>query len=128
MHTYDRKTGRWTNAEGVLLGIGFSGLDDGDGVLEPGEGLNAPEMEKVKGVGPLPAGVYWISVPFQHPVIGQFIMRLDPMPGTPMFGRSGFLIHGGSRKVAGTSRGCIVLDRPVREAIRASGDNKVQVV
>lgn len=127
-HKYERKTGKWTGPDGALLGIGFSGYDDGDGVLEPGEGLNDPSMEQAKGVGPLPAGRYWIGKPFTHPTIGAFVMRLDPMPGTKMFNRSGFLIHGGSRRVAGTSHGCIVLDRPIREALNAYPDRVLEVV
>jgi hypothetical protein len=128
MHTYYRKTGRWIAPDGKLLGICIAGLDDGDGVLEPGEGLNDPSMEKVKGVGPLPAGLYRLGRPFTHPTAGPFTMRLEPLPGTKLYDRSGFLFHGGRKTAPGVSHGCVVGDRPVREAANAYADRLVQVV
>lgn len=123
-HVYEIRTGRWT-LDGVLLGIGHSGTDDGDGVLEPGEGLNDPSMVAVKGVGPLPPGIYEIGDPFDHPTTGAYSMRLTPLQPDVMYGRSAFLVHGGSLTA---SRGCIILPRTVRIAIHESGVRRLVVV
>jgi hypothetical protein len=46
-----------------------------------------------------------------------------------MFGRSDFYIHGDNPALNYTaSEGCIILARPIREQIAASGDNDLQVL
>jgi hypothetical protein len=46
-----------------------------------------------------------------------------------MFGRTGFLIHGDSLQHPGrASNGCIILPRPIRDRIAASGDDQLTVV
>lgn len=122
-HAYQIRSGRWT-LDGVLLGVGHSGTDDGDGVLEPGEGLNDPNMIAVKGVGPLPPGIYEIGDPFEHPKCGAYSMRLTPLTPMAMFDRSAFLVHGGGLTA---SRGCIILPRSVRIAIHKSGVRRLVV-
>ena len=60
---------------------------------------------------------------------GPFTLVLAPAPGTETHGRSAFRIHGDSIRLPGTaSHGCIILPRPVREAIWASGDRDLEVV
>jgi hypothetical protein len=126
-HSYEQRSGRWQH-EGELLGVGYSGLDDGDGIAEPGEGQNDPSKQAVRNIGPIPAGAYWIGEPFTHATAGQLTMRLEPMPGTETFGRSGFLIHGDSKKKGTASHGCIVLPRAVRLRIAVSPDRQLLVV
>lgn len=97
---------------GDLFAHGHAGWDDGDGIAEPGEGYNDPSMQKVRNIGPLPVGFYSISLPFTHPTIGRLVMRLEPLPGTDTFGRSGFLWHGGGLS---SSQGCLVSSLQSRE-------------
>lgn len=131
MWGYRQRTGEllW---DGELVGVGYSGLDDGDGVLEPGEGKNDPEAEALRGVGPIPRGRYRIGPAFTHPTKGKLVMQLIAMPGTDTHGRSGFLIHGDSRLRPGTaSLGCIVMPYDVRLIVSdcvADGDDELEVV
>ena len=47
--------------------------------------------------------------------------RLDPFPSNDMYGRSGFYIHGDNpRGDKSASEGCIILARPIREAVEKS--------
>lgn len=126
-HRYTQRTGEWHGPARDLMGVGYAGWDDGDGVVEPGEGKNDPSKQTERGIGPVPVGDYVIGRPFNHPTIGEFVMRLEPMDGTETFGRSGFLIHGGNPK-GGSSQGCIVLPRLVRERIWQTGDRHLRVV
>jgi hypothetical protein len=128
MLTYRQKTGEILR-DGKLLAKGYAGFDDGDGIPEPGEGKNDPAMQVVRNVGPVPVGRYQVTRPFVHPTAGSFVMRLLPLPGTQTFGRSGFLIHGDSRKNPGAgSHGCIVLSRADRELVWATGERILEVV
>jgi hypothetical protein len=129
--TYRQRTGELLR-DGELVGVGYSGLDDGDGVAEPGEGRNDPAAQGVRNVGPIPAGRYVIGPAFTHPTKGGLVMGLAPLPGTDTLGRSGFLIHGDSRRAPGTaSQGCIVLERDLRLLVSdcvADGDDELEVV
>jgi hypothetical protein len=49
-----------------------------------------------------------------------------PLPGNRMFGRSAFLIHGGSA-AGDSSEGCIIMSRDIRDQIEASGDDDLVV-
>jgi hypothetical protein len=119
--TYVQSTGQlWHN--GVLRATGYSGC---------GAGLNNPECENEPGVGPVPDGMWWISLqPFDSPTHGPCCLRLIPRDFTDTHGRTGFLIHGD--RIDGppwsASRGCIVLPRAAREEIAASIDPWLQVV
>lgn len=132
-HKYKITTGQWWH-RGVYLGTGYSGYEDGDGVLEPGEGKNDPTKTDQKGVGPLPVGFYRISKPYLDPHRGPNTMRLTPLPGTEMFHRDGFLIHGDFKDPAlqGTcSHGCVVLLPFVRSIVAkfvTLGDDILEVV
>lgn len=126
---YHQRSG-YLERDGQPAGWGYSGTDDGDGLCEPGEGLNCPEMQEACGVGPIPRGrwqlVELLPSTASH---GPYVIRLQPAPQTVTFGRDGFLVHGDSRKRPGTaSLGCIILSRPVRERMWMSGDRELEVV
>jgi hypothetical protein len=120
MYTYSQSTGQLTDAGGVLIGTGFSGHD---------VGMNNPQMQNVKGVGPLPQGRYTIGAPRDYPgTLGPLVMALLPDPANEMFDRSGFYFHGASAvHYSESSDGCIVLPLLVRLEISQSGDKALQV-
>ncbi len=117
MWVYVQRTGElWLN--GALFAHGYAGWEDGDGIVEPGEGKNNPGAEAIRNVGPLPGGIYTIGLPFKHDRLGDLTMRLEPDPGNDMHGRSAFMIHADRRDLPGAaSEGCIVLPLPVRREI-----------
>jgi len=120
MHTYIQLSGQWLDPTGKLLATGYSGL---------GLAKNEPSYEMVPDTGPIPQGVYHIEAPINSPTHGPFAMPLEADDGNEMFGRSGFMIHGDSLEHPGAaSEGCIILGRPFREAIWASGDHQLQVI
>ena len=94
-----------------------------------GVGLNAPGASGIAGLGPLPAGDYVVGRPVDHPRLGPLAFPLVPDRGNMMFGRSGFMIHGDNRKGdRSASSGCIILDRPHREALLEFGVKSLLVV
>jgi hypothetical protein len=117
--TYDSGTGALAR-NGGLVGTGYSGN---------GPGLNNPRAQSVPDTGPIPQGYYTIGPFADRPVVGSFAAPLTPAPANEMFGRSDFYIHGDNPALNYTaSEGCIILARPIREQIAASGDNDLQVV
>jgi hypothetical protein len=129
MWTYRQSTGELLH-DGVLVGRGYSGADPDPSTRgEPGEGINRPEAQEQRAIGPVPRGRYRFTLPFFHPSAGPVTMRLHPQPDTNTFGRSGFLIHGDSAKKPGSaSQGCIVLHRELRLAMAESRDRWLEVV
>lgn len=119
MWLYVQKTGNLYDHDGKLVSTGYSGH---------GPGLNAPEFQAVKNVGPLPCGFYIINPPKDTESHGPFVMALTPFSENEMYGRGGMLLHG-DRKVPGheASSGCIVLDRVTRAKIWNSGDRDLEV-
>ena len=101
-------------------------------------GLNNPLAQDIPGgpknsdAGPLPQGSYTIGPLRDNQtstgVILPDSMRLIPDPTNDMFGRSGFLIHGGNMKDKSSSQGCIVLPRDCRLTIGKSNDKVLRVV
>lgn len=120
MWVWCSETGALLNARRELRGYGYAGR---------GDGLNNPDLQHVKGVGPLPEATYTILSPHDSPVTGPYTLGLMPLAGSQVFGRSSFAIHGdradGKREA---SHGCIVINRAQREAIWASGDHAIRVV
>lgn len=120
MNTYQQSTGRFTDAEGKLVGVGYSGN---------GQGLNNPEMQAVAMHGPLPQGGYQIGFASSHPKLGSLAMALTPCAGQHLFGRSGFFIHGDNQEKNQTaSEGCIILPHAARVALAASSDRNLTVI
>lgn len=100
------------------------------GYAGKGDGKVNPNMESVPNIGPLPKGKYTIiGHPFRHPHTGSYSIRLQPDSHNKMFGRSGFLIHGDSKKHPGeASNGCIIMPLLIRQKIWTSGDRNLEVV
>jgi len=120
VNTYQQSTGRFTNSEGTLVAIGYSGN---------GAGLNNPEMQAVPIHGPIPQGDYEIGQAVTDAKLGSFAMALTPCAGEFLFGRSGFFIHGDNPAMNHTaSEGCIVLSHAARIAISESGDRMLRVI
>lgn len=116
---YIQKTGEWTH-DWEHKGWGYAGR---------GEGKNNPAMQSVKGVGPLPVGLYEACEPEDHPVVGKYAIRLIPHPDNEMYGRANFYIHGDSYSDPGNaSHGCIVLPPKLRHDFWDSDDHQVRVV
>lgn len=112
MWTYKQSTGEILKDDKVI-GSGYSGH---------GPGVNAPLLDKVHNVGPIPKGQYNIGPSHDTPTKGPVVMALSPT-------RSGFLIHGDSRTLPGTaSEGCIILSKDIREQIASSDDRLLEVV
>ncbi len=105
----------------IIPDPGFSG--------RKGKWRNNPDYEDEPKMGPLPRGGYKISNPFiRHRKHHKPLpcMRLSPDKDNEMYGRDGFLIHGGSRK-GDPSQGCIIFPKPVRKIISKSGDHHLTV-
>jgi len=104
--------------------IGYSGA---------GPGKNNPDSQQIEDVGPIPVGAYTISAKEDFPALHLVgAMRLANLPGTDLFGRSGFLIHGDSIDHPGqASHGCIILGRDDRMRVArwvAQGETSLTVV
>ena len=125
---YDQSTGQtwWDNPstdafDPVLKGTGFSGAR--------GDHRDNPDSQHVKNQGPIPRGRYTIGK--RRSTKSDGITILDNLPLAPdsandMGGRSGFLIHGGSR-TGNPSQGCIILSKAIRDEIESSGDTELFV-
>lgn len=118
MITYDQKTGKIT-LHSAAAGTGYSGHD---------AGLNNPGLEAVSNVGPIPRGEWHIDRwDEKHGDKGPIVAVLSPV-GHDAHGRSAFLIHGDNAlNNHSASHGCIIANRPIREALRASGETKLMV-
>jgi hypothetical protein len=116
--TYKQTTGELL-LDGKAVGKGYSGH---------GEGLNNPDQEAIRDVGPIPAGNWSIGDAFKHETKGPMVMRLSP-DGHKAHGRDGFLIHGDNKKGdKSASNGCIILGPDLRDKISKSGIKKLKVV
>lgn len=117
MWIYRISTGELTH-NGILIGVGYSGF---------GSGRNNLDMVKVKMTGPIPLGLYKIGKAYRHDHLGPCVMNLSPLPGTEMFDRDLFRIHG-NNKTNNASHGCIVMGKAIRLAVDTSGDDDLQVI
>lgn len=115
---YQIADGRLSNA--ARPWVGYSGYS-GRGVYR-----DDPGSTKEVAKGPIPVGLYRCEKAVNHPTLGPAAIRLDPGL-TPMFGRSGFLIHGdNARGDYSASSGCIIVGREVRDLFRP-GDRLIVV-
>ena len=123
--TYEITTGHLYSPDGNLISTGYAGGNCGKNP----EGVNNPDMCGVKGVGPLPPGLYTFGTPVEHSQLGAFAIPLEPDDHNVMLGRGGFYLHG---DVAGefqaASEGCIIMPPATRHACAASEDQQLRVV
>ena len=103
---------------GTVVATGYAGGNCGHNP----EGKNNPEMQGVKGIGPLPEGVYTLGTPVEGSHLGAFAVPLLPAPTNNMLGRGSFYLHGDTTPGGNASEGCIIMPRAVRQAIVASGE------
>jgi|ERR1017187_5528529 hypothetical protein len=93
------------------------------------EGVNNPDDEGLKNIGPLPEGMYTFGAPVEHSQLGPFAIPLIPDSSNDMYGRGDFYCHGDlAGRYEAASEGCVILPRTVREAIAASPDRQLLVV
>ena len=118
--TYAQNNGELKH-NGVFIGTGYAGF---------GKGKFNPSMQCVSNVGPLPRGKYIMKeLLLKHRSCGEYVIRLVPDPSNNMCGRSGFLIHGDSKKHPGmASHGCIILYTKYRKDMWNSGDKILEVI
>lgn len=100
-YMYEQATGILFDENNNPIAKGYAGRN---------EGKNNPDMQNVKGIGPLPRGWYTAQEPKDDPVVGKYAMRLIPDDDNEMYGRNSFFMHGDSKEHPGlASHGCIVL-------------------
>lgn len=123
MWTYSQSTGELSK-DGKSIGTGYSGRNVQDGP----QGRNNPELEATPDVGPIPRGLYTIGDPVKVQNNAPPVFPLTP-DGHDACGRSGFEIHGNNVR-NDASRGCVILDFPVRVAIEAllKEDHSIEVI
>ncbi len=120
MWKYSQSTGTLFK-NGQPITTGYSGYG-----MTLREGRNNPAMETVVARGPIPRGMWRIGAPYDSQKVGPYSLVLEPVKHDA-HGRSAFRIHG-NNKANNASNGCIILSRPLREAIWNSGDRLLQVV
>ncbi len=132
---FDGKHLSLTTDKGVLQYPAVSGKPSSNGKFD-----YRVERQKIRDVGPIPVGKYWIRLDelwenawykFNSPTAawGDFRISIHPFPTTQTHGRGGFFIHGG--KIPG-SAGCIDLTKHMNKFIkdlkaRSGGTKKCQV-
>lgn len=110
---------------------GYLYLDDvfkGSGYSGRGVGYLNPMTESIQDIGPIPSCGYTIG-PWEnyHTHLGVLVAPLTPTG--PIFGRSGFFIHGDNVDMNhSASDGCIILSHFLRELVRDSGSTNLIVV
>ena len=103
----------------IILAKGYSGN---------GRYINDPDAEGRAGLGPIPRGVWKVDPAIHHRRLGPIVFGLHPV-GHDAYHRSEFFIHGDNKLGdRSASTGCIVLDRPARECIRALKINTLEVI
>lgn len=117
MIAYNSQTGRVT---GEVTGQGYSGHD---------AGLNNPNMEQLRGIGPIPRGKWKIlRWDDHHGEKGPIVAVLEP-DGWDAYGRSDFLIHGDNPEANhSASHGCIIMNHDIRTVWRATGIMEFEVI
>lgn len=108
-YMYEQASGELLDETNNPIAAGYAGRE---------AGKNNPDMQNVKGIGPLPRGWYTVQPPADDAVVGKYAMRLIPDASNEMFGRNSFFMHGDSSEHPGlASHGCIVMPRAVREKV-----------
>ena len=88
--------------------------------------VNNPDVQGLKGRGPIPRGSWRIGAPEE--VCGGYALRLTGITREEPH-RGGFLIHGDATlETQDASQGCIIIPRRFRKLIWESGDHLLQVL
>src|SRR5262249_34608 len=123
-------SGALLGPDGTEVGVGYSGQLPY---------RNNPSHTNVKGEGPIPVGLYTVSVivdangqPCDHTTssgshLKAPVLRLTPYPTNEMFGRDDFLCHGDNTTHT-ASDGCIIQAHDVRSEWASSADHELIVV
>ena len=115
-----------------LIGVGFAGNDYRPDHNSTGiHGLNNPEEQFTRFIGPLPQGWYTKGQPIDHSELGPQAVPLTPDATNDMRGRGDFWIHPSSANPAlkwQSSEGCICANTATRVAISNSGFTRLEVV
>lgn len=129
MTTHEITTGKWYLNNGTLFDTGYAGH---------GVGLNNPAATGMKGIGPLPTGVYNAVEMFeQHAHVGAYAIYLQPDADTRVriinLGRDpdSFFIHGDEVDHIGehlASDGCLIHSRTSRVGFWEGSDHQISVV
>lgn len=124
MWLFESRTGKMYDPTGKHVWTGYAGGNEGKNP----EGVNNPDMQDVRCVGPLPEGKYSFGTPVPQSHLGPFAIPLIPDPSNDMLGRSDFYCHGDTTPSGNASEGCIIMPRAIRNAMWASPDHQLQVV
>jgi len=115
---YSNKVGEFINGRNGKNYSAYSGDCDH---------YNDENSMKLKCKGPIPIGKWEVTGIEES--TGPLTARLQPCPGTDVFGRSGFLIHGDNSKMNLTaSQGCIIVNRECREQIKQGDFVEVSIL
>jgi hypothetical protein len=88
-----------------------------------GIGLNNPQQDHMKNVGPLPRGLYMIGKAINGTHLGPLALPLFPEQHNTMKGRSAFFIHADNAKGnQSASTGCMVFSLATRKRIDEDTD------
>lgn len=118
-HMYEQLTGELLDETNNPIATGYAGRE---------AGKNNPDMQNVKGIGPLPRGWYTAQEPKDHPTVGKYAMQLIPDASNEMYGRNSFFMHGDAVEHPGlASHGCIVMPRCIRELFWKMSTHRIQV-
>lgn len=116
MFEYNSATGQFS-FDSSQWAVGYSGC---------GEGRNNQTLEWKPNVGPIPRGLYKLSMSYNSHATGPLTFALIPVDHDAC-GRSQFRIHGDNKDHT-ASHGCIVLDHETRERIEESSCRLLRVV
>lgn len=112
--------------DGAIVSRGYAGRN---------RGKNNPALQGVKGIGPIPRGLWRMISIGTSPNTGPNTIVLHAVDSTPdddredTTGRGAFRIHGDSIAHPGeASDGCIILPRDARLALWRSGERLISVV
>lgn len=125
MWKYIQSTGELFDTDGNFVAKGYAGGNCG---RNP-EGVNCNFLQNIKGVGPLPVGIYHRGWVVMHSQLGPYAIPLIPDQKNEMFGRGGFYMHGDkANPPCSASEGCIIMPITVRQKFYTSDDKDLEVV
>jgi hypothetical protein len=122
--TFEIRTGKFYDPDGKFVSKGYAGGNCGKNP----EGIDNPDDEGLKNIGPLPEGLYTFGTPIPQSHLGKFAIPLIPDAANDMKGRSAFFLHGDTTPPGKASEGCIIQPRTTRDAAWASSDHQLRVV